>query len=128
MARGDFAVLGFWFVSCIIFTCACQPIPWLTCGREKKRDPLFYTGIVLISIGGLLVVCYFNRDTCFPCRSRRASAKPSDSVETPPTPPPDPETEAETEPEAEAENVGHAVAFGLLLHVGAGISVCLLKL
>ena len=64
MARGDFAVLGFWFVSCIIFTCGCQPIPWLTCGREKKRDPLFYTGIVLISIGCLLVVCYFNRDTC----------------------------------------------------------------
>ena len=64
MARGDFAVLGFWFVSCIIFTCGCQPIPWLTCGRKKKRDPLFYTGIVLISIGCLLVVCYFNRDTC----------------------------------------------------------------
>ena len=64
MSRGDFAVLGFWFVSCIIFTCGCQPIPWLTCGREKKRDPLFYTGIVLISIGCLLVVCYFNRDTC----------------------------------------------------------------
>ena len=104
MTRGDFAVLGFWFVSCIIFTCGCQPIPWLTCGREKKRDPLFYTGIVLISIGGLLVVCYFNRDTCFPCRSRRASAKPSDSVETPPTPPPDPETE--TEAEAEAEEPG----------------------
>ena len=102
MSRGDFAVLGFWFVSCIIFTCGCQPIPWLTCGREKKRDPLFYTGIVLISIGGLLVVCYFNRDVCFPCR--RASAKPSDSVETPPTPPPDPETE--TEAEAEAEEPG----------------------
>jgi len=35
---------------------------------------------------------------------RRASAKPSDSVETPPTPPPDPETE--TEAEAEAEEPG----------------------
>ena len=70
MARGDFAVLGFWFVSCIIFTCGCQPIPWLTCGREKKRDPLFYTGIVLISIGGLLVVCYFNRDTCSSSHAR----------------------------------------------------------
>ncbi|MDP7620941.1 MAG: hypothetical protein QGH27_03165 [SAR324 cluster bacterium] len=32
------------------------------------------------------------------------------------------------EPQSESENVGYAVAFGLLLKMGAGIGVCLLKL
>ena len=35
-------------------------------------------------------------------------------------------TGAETE--AESENVGYTIAFGLLLKMGAGIGVCLLKL
>jgi hypothetical protein len=35
---------------------------------------------------------------------------------------------AGAEPEPKSENVGNAVAFGLLLKMGAGIGVCLLKL
>ena len=65
MARGkDFAVGGFWLVSLIIFIAGQQQRLYLPQRDKHKADPLFYTGIVLISIGGLLVVCYFNRDTC----------------------------------------------------------------
>ena len=56
----DFAVGGSWLVSLFIFIAGQQQRLSLPARHKHKADPLFYTGIVLISIGCLLVVYYYN--------------------------------------------------------------------
>ena len=55
----DVAVVAFWLVCLAVFLAGLWERTMLPMRSKSRADPIYYTGIVMIAVGTLVLLCYF---------------------------------------------------------------------
>ena len=55
----DVAVVAFWLVCLAVFLAGLWERTVLPMRSKSRADPIYYTGIVMIAVGTLVLLCYF---------------------------------------------------------------------